>query len=266
MSRPKPEIFLNEMRAKVNENARLAILSRRNAVYIHDFESNDSVRLRSITGQHRPAHATAEGLCILAGLRAPALEAFLSEPLQRRTQHTMTSPEELTERIKRVKRMGYAIEDEECDLGTRAVAAPVYQADRRVVAAIGIAGPRIRLRKRDFPQLAETVMGYAQRLSERLGYEFRPTDLRPKQLSTMPTIRLAGNDTTFDCAPGDTILRAALRAGVGMSYSCNVGSCGNCRFELIDGEVTHLRANPPGWTDKDRARNRWLGCQAQPGS
>ena len=80
----------------------------------------------------------------------------------------------------------------------------------------------------------------------------------------MPRIELAGGGA-FDCAGDDTVLRAALRAGVGMSYSCNVGSCGNCRFELISGEVRHLRDAPPAWTEKDRARNRWLGCQAVPG-
>lgn len=80
----------------------------------------------------------------------------------------------------------------------------------------------------------------------------------------MTRIHLSDSDEAFDCAPGDTILRAALRAGIGMSYSCNVGSCGNCRFELVEGIVHHLRADPPAWTEKDRQRNRWLGCQATP--
>ncbi len=162
---------LNEMRAKLGENARLAILSRRDVVFIHDFESADSVRLRSITGQQRPAHATAEGLCLLAGLRGTALDGYLAEPLQPRTPNTITSPEDLHERIRRVRRMGYATEDEECDLGTRCIAAPVHGADGRIVAAIGLAGPRLRLKKRDFPAIADQVMAVARKLSERLGYE-----------------------------------------------------------------------------------------------
>jgi toluene monooxygenase electron transfer component len=68
----------------------------------------------------------------------------------------------------------------------------------------------------------------------------------------------------FECAEGDTILRAALRTGLGMSYSCNVGSCGNCRFELIAGSVAHARADSPAWSERDLKRNRWLGCQAMP--
>lgn len=163
--------FLNDLRSKLGENARLAILNRRNVVFIHDFESNESVRLRSITGQYRPAHCTAEGLCLLAGLRAPVLDDLLIEPLVPRTANSVTSVEELNERIRRVKRIGYATEDEECELGTRCIAAPVHQADGRTIAAIGLAGPRLRLKKRDFPQLAEEVMACAQKLSERLGYE-----------------------------------------------------------------------------------------------
>ena len=163
--------FLNDMRAKLGENARLAILNRRNVVFIHDFESNESVRLRSITGQYRPAHCTAEGLCLLAGLRSTALDAWLAEPLTPRTVNSVNSADELRERIRRVKRIGYATEEEECEIGTRCIAAPVFQADGKVIAAIGLAGPRLRLKKRDFPQLAEEVMACAQKLSERLGYE-----------------------------------------------------------------------------------------------
>jgi toluene monooxygenase electron transfer component len=69
---------------------------------------------------------------------------------------------------------------------------------------------------------------------------------------------------SFECAVGDTILRAALRAGHGFPYECNVGSCGNCRFELLDGEVAHERSDPPAWGERDLKRNRWLGCQARP--
>lgn len=79
----------------------------------------------------------------------------------------------------------------------------------------------------------------------------------------MPDIRLDGGDTAFHCDEDDTILRAALRAGLGFPYECNTGSCGNCRFELKEGEVEHLREDPPAWSERDLKRNRWLGCQAR---
>jgi len=80
----------------------------------------------------------------------------------------------------------------------------------------------------------------------------------------MPRIAVAGTNEVFACAADDTILRAALRSGLGIAYSCNSGCCGNCRFELEDGTVEHVRADPPAWSERDRKRNRWLACQSRP--
>jgi ferredoxin len=73
----------------------------------------------------------------------------------------------------------------------------------------------------------------------------------------MPRIAVAGTNEVFACAADDTILRAALRSGLGIAYSCNSGCCGNCRFELEDGAANmsapirrHRRSGPQ--------RNRWL--------
>ncbi len=76
------------------------------------------------------------------------------------------------------------------------------------------------------------------------------------------TITIEGNGA-FACAETDTLLRAALRSGLGFPYTCNTGSCGDCRFALMEGAVEHVRRDAPAWTDRDRKRGRWLGCQAQ---
>ena len=77
-------------------------------------------------------------------------------------------------------------------------------------------------------------------------------------------IQLAGSDQSFPCADNDTLLRAALRSGIAFPYECNVGSCGNCKFELMEGEMSSCWPQAPGLSDKDRARNRGLGCQSKP--
>jgi toluene monooxygenase electron transfer component len=79
----------------------------------------------------------------------------------------------------------------------------------------------------------------------------------------MAQITLAGKDIAYDCS-NDTVLRAALRNGLGFPYECNVGSCGNCRFELVEGEVVHDRADAPAWGEREKQRKRYLGCQARP--
>ena len=80
----------------------------------------------------------------------------------------------------------------------------------------------------------------------------------------MPQIKLVKPDIAFTCADDDTILRAAQRAGLGFPYECNVGSCGNCLFELVEGEVEHNRKDAPAWQERAPSAQALLGCQARP--
>jgi toluene monooxygenase electron transfer component len=59
-------------------------------------------------------------------------------------------------------------------------------------------------------------------------------------------------------------MRAALRAGVGMPYECNVGACGTCKVELVSGEVASNWPGAPALGERDLARKRVLGCQSRP--
>ena len=79
----------------------------------------------------------------------------------------------------------------------------------------------------------------------------------------MRSVRIEGGPD-YRCAARDTLLRAALRAGLGMPYECNAGSCGTCKVELVEGTITSLRPDAPGLGERDRAKNRVLACQAQP--
>lgn len=162
--------ILNVLREDTQENVRLAVLERQSVVFLHDFESPQTLRLRSATGQLKPAFCTAEGHCLVAGLRPPQLETFLKYPRQARTSTTITEEEEFLQRIRQVKRRGYAFEDEHCDEGTRCVAAPIYNADGRLVAAVGVAGPRVRIKKAQVPKLAPVVIEAANEISHRMGY------------------------------------------------------------------------------------------------
>ena len=69
--------------------------------------------------------------------------------------------------------------------------------------------------------------------------------------------------TGFAQAEGDTVLRAALRAGVGLAHECNAGGCGACKFELVEGELDTLWPDAPGLSERDRRRGRHLACQCR---
>lgn len=77
-------------------------------------------------------------------------------------------------------------------------------------------------------------------------------------------IRLEGGGVFDVSAEEETLLRGALRAGIGFPHDCNVGGCGNCRFDLVDGEMEMLWADAPGLSERDRRRGKRLACQSRP--
>ena len=67
----------------------------------------------------------------------------------------------------------------------------------------------------------------------------------------------------FSQLPTDgSILRAALRAGIGFPYECSSGGCGSCRFRPIAGEFHDLAENPGGLSDRDKRKGLRLACQS----
>lgn len=80
---------------------------------------------------------------------------------------------------------------------------------------------------------------------------------------TQHQILIEGETQTFPQEDGDTLLRAALRAGVGYPYECSSGGCGSCKFELLEGEVENLWPEAPGLSERDRRKKRLLACQCR---
>lgn len=80
----------------------------------------------------------------------------------------------------------------------------------------------------------------------------------------MSEIRLNDSTISYRCEGGDTLLKAGLRSGHGLPYECSVGSCGTCKFELLEGEMEVLWETAPGLTERDRKKGRMLACQCRP--
>ncbi|SAL32121.1 CDP-6-deoxy-delta-3,4-glucoseen reductase [Caballeronia udeis] len=76
-------------------------------------------------------------------------------------------------------------------------------------------------------------------------------------------ISVHGEDRVFLQSGNDTILRAALRSGIGFPYECNSGGCGSCKFELVTGDVESIWPEAPGLTERDRRKGRLLACQCR---
>ena len=67
---------------------------------------------------------------------------------------------------------------------------------------------------------------------------------------------------TIEVEEGQSILDAALRAGIWLPYACNHGLCGTCKVDVIEGEVDHNEASPFALMDVERDENKTLACCA----
>ena len=162
--------FLSKLRETTKENIHLAVLQGSEVVYVYDMESSQAVRLKPHLGSTKPLFCSAEGLAILAFQPPSFVDRVLSGPLQPRTNNTMTDPAKIRARLEKIRADGYALEDEESEIGMRCVAAPIFDAEGHAVAAVGVAGPSQRLSTHAVANFAPQVRDAAASASMRLGY------------------------------------------------------------------------------------------------
>lgn len=86
----------------------------------------------------------------------------------------------------------------------------------------------------------------------------------PTAVKERVTTVTTADGVAFPCGPGDTLLRAALRAGVPAAYECNSGGCGTCKVVVHEGDARALMDDPPGLTARDRRKGTLLACQTVP--
>jgi len=164
--------ILEKIVGSCNETAYVAIFKESSIVYLDVIETDMTVRVVSRVGSRLPAYCTASGKVHLAHLSDDEInELFPNRQFKSYTKTTITDRERLKEILKTVAEQGYAIDDEEMDIGVRCVAAPIRDYTRRIVGAISVSGPTMRLSdERIEKELIPLVKNSAEELSARLGY------------------------------------------------------------------------------------------------
>jgi DNA-binding IclR family transcriptional regulator len=135
---------LAELAAAIGEAAGLSIPERDAMHYVEQVDSDHPVGVRDWTGARIPMHAVSSGLAVLALWPRARSDAYLSAPLERFTDRTMTDPAELRTRLQRIQIEGRAWTNGEYAEGIASVAAAIADADGEVVAAVHVHGPSYR--------------------------------------------------------------------------------------------------------------------------
>jgi IclR family pca regulon transcriptional regulator len=132
--------LLDQITSLLHESSSLAVLEGDEILYIA--RSSTTTRLMSIDlgiGSRLPAYCTSMGRVLLAGLSDAELDAYLSRvKLVKLTSRTVSTADELKAALNAVRRDGYAVVDQELEIGLRSIAVPVSDGDGRPVAAINV--------------------------------------------------------------------------------------------------------------------------------
>lgn len=151
----KPHLLA--LTAETGEAAGLSIVDGDLMHYVDHEESPHPVAIRDWTGTRYPMHAVSAGVVALASRRPEDLDAFLSRPLERLTDRTVTDPRVLRERIARARADGYAWTRDESADGISSVASAIADRLGQVVGAVHVHGPSYRFPEPADPDAAHAV-------------------------------------------------------------------------------------------------------------
>jgi len=138
--------YLNRISRALNESCSLAVLQEDEILYVARSATSRIMSVSLNTGSRLPAYCTSLGRVMLAQLPQEALEAYLARvKLQAYTEKTIVSAARLREVLAEVRQCGYALNDEELEVGLRSLAVPVRGAAGNVLAALNVGAQASRI-------------------------------------------------------------------------------------------------------------------------
>jgi DNA-binding IclR family transcriptional regulator len=168
------EVALPVMRhlmEKTNLTCHLAILDGPDAVYIEKIEPQGFIRMDTWVGRRMRVHATSVGKALVAHIAQERLQKILAQAgMEKRTPRTITTVPRLLKELERVRAQGYAVDDEENNMGARCVGAPVFNQQGAIEAAVGLSGPINQVNEQTMPRIMEALKDAARHISMQLGY------------------------------------------------------------------------------------------------
>jgi DNA-binding IclR family transcriptional regulator len=158
--------ILTELRLELRENVALAVPKGPGITFLYDFESPQSVRVRSRLGISKTFIECAEGIAILSFQATHQQNKLINEAVEDSAKNAIL---QLKKRIEDTRNNGYSIDCDELQPGLSTIAAPVCDSAGDVIAAVGMTGPSQRLDQGKLESLAERVIASADNISRKLG-------------------------------------------------------------------------------------------------
>jgi DNA-binding IclR family transcriptional regulator len=168
--------FLHRLVLNTGLTAHLAVMEEGEVILIDRIEPQGSHKLATWVGKRIGLHCTALGKALIAHLPAAELDDLIGKQgLIRYNENTIASMRNLQIACEQIKQLGYAIDDEEEEIGIRCIGAPVHNGDGDVLAAISLSGTKAQIE--DIPTIAALVRDCAISLSWHIGLAWHQPDV-----------------------------------------------------------------------------------------
>ncbi|AKW17657.1 IclR family transcriptional regulator [Salmonella enterica] len=166
--------YLEMLSDQFGETAHCAVEVHGSVIYLDKVEAQGAIYINTQIGAKSYIHCTGVGKCILAYMSPERKEAILSRKLTTMTYNTLSKADQLRENLSLVVQRGYAIDNEEIEIGLSCIAVPVFNAPNKVACAISISGFTPRMQESDKQEkMIKTLQQYSQELSVKL-YQYHP--------------------------------------------------------------------------------------------
>jgi DNA-binding IclR family transcriptional regulator len=184
--------ILWELWKSTQETVNLAVLDQGTVLYVDVIESPHEFRLSSRVGTRRSVHVTALGKALSAFLPTELRENILgSIAFQPATSRTIGNLVQFRQELDKIRRQGYAVDDEEAVQGARCVSAPILNSEGEPIAAVSVSGPVTRVSSNQVAGLAGAVTAAARDISVAMGFSQRDSEdvnhRRPKGVASVRT-------------------------------------------------------------------------------
>jgi IclR family pca regulon transcriptional regulator len=162
--------FMEQVTATLHESCSVSVLDENVVVYVARMPAKRIMSISLAVGSRLPAHATSMGKVLLSHLSPEELDRYFeTATFQRFTSRTIVDPERLREVLVETRRQGWALANEESEVGVRSIAVPIVNREGLVRAAINASGHASRvsitqLRRVYLPVVQAAARGISQAL------------------------------------------------------------------------------------------------------
>lgn len=165
--------YLKRISETLQESVCLAIEQNHQVVYIDVQEGpKQIVRAMQHIGNIAPLHCTGIGKLLLLNYSKSQLDDYIRVyGLEKYTQYTLTTKEALVCELDSIRQKGYAMDNEECEIGACCIAFPVYDYTNKIIAGISVTGPSARITKSFAEKWAPYIHQMTKQISQQFGWQ-----------------------------------------------------------------------------------------------